>query len=177
MLRSIFAGLCAVVASSAAVLAADLTISSPAFADKGQMAAKYSCDGEGVSPPLVFANVPPRTASLALIVEDPDIPEQFKSQVPGGVFDHWVHLGHRRRQQGLRGRRREGRHQRRGRAGLLPRVPARQGAPLLLQALRSGHEARAPPSRARPICRRAMAGHILQQAAMIGMYGPSVGKK
>ena len=90
MLRTIFAGFCAVVASSAALIAADLTIASPAFADKGQMAAKYSCDGEGVSPPLVFSNVPPRTASLALIVEDPDIPEQFKSQLPGGVFDHWV---------------------------------------------------------------------------------------
>ena len=33
MLRSIFAALCAVVASSASAIAADLTISSPAFAD------------------------------------------------------------------------------------------------------------------------------------------------
>src|SRR3954471_21805188 len=90
MIRTIIAGLCAVVALSVAVIAADLTITSPAFADKGQMAAKYSCDGEGVSPPLVFSNIPPRTQSLALIVEDPDIPEQFKAQVPGGVFDHWL---------------------------------------------------------------------------------------
>ena len=68
----------AVTVSGAALLAADLKISSSAFADKGQMAAKYSCDGEGVSPPLTFSNVPPKTASLALIIEDPDIPEQFK---------------------------------------------------------------------------------------------------
>ena len=112
MLRAVFAGMCAVIASGAAVMAADLGISSPAFADKGPLAAKYSCDGEGVSPPLCSATSRPRTASLALIVEDPDIPEQFKSQVPGGVFDHWVIWDIARRQQGIRGGCGQGRHQR-----------------------------------------------------------------
>jgi phosphatidylethanolamine-binding protein (PEBP) family uncharacterized protein len=76
--------------SSVGLVAADLKISSPAFADRGKLPAKYSCDGEGLNPPLTFSNVPPKTQSLALIVEDPDIPEQFKAQIPSGVFDHWL---------------------------------------------------------------------------------------
>src|SRR3977135_2993068 len=75
--------------SSVGLVAADLKIGSPAFADRGKMPAKYSCDGEGLNPPLTFSNVPAKTQSLALIVEDPDIPEQFKAQIPSGGFDHW----------------------------------------------------------------------------------------
>src|SRR4051794_28467024 len=86
----IFAACAAAVSSTVGLVAAGLKINSPAFADKSQIPAKYSCDGEGVNPPLTFSNIPPRTQSLALIVEDPDIPEQFKAQVPGGVFDHWL---------------------------------------------------------------------------------------
>ena len=41
----------AVTVSGAALLAADLKISSPAFAEKGQMAAKYSFDGASLRPP------------------------------------------------------------------------------------------------------------------------------
>src|SRR5580765_1497175 len=87
--RGVVLAVCAAAISSAGLAAQDLKISSPAFADKGQMAAKYSCDGAGVNPPLTFSNIPPRTQSLALIVEDPDIPEQSKAQVPGGVSDPW----------------------------------------------------------------------------------------
>ncbi len=44
---------------------------------------KYSCDGEGINPPLEIDNVPEDTESLVLIMDDPDVPG-------GGVFDHWV---------------------------------------------------------------------------------------
>jgi Raf kinase inhibitor-like YbhB/YbcL family protein len=51
-----------------------LDLSSPAFADGGMLPPRFTADGEGVSPPLVWGPVPEGTHSLALIVEDPDAP-------------------------------------------------------------------------------------------------------
>lgn len=62
-------------------------ISSPAFAPNGSIPTKYTCEGEGVSPPLAWSGVPAGTKSLALIVEDPDAPDPAK---PTRVVSHWV---------------------------------------------------------------------------------------
>lgn len=43
---------------------------------------KYTCQGENVSPPLEFYEIPQHTQSLVLIMDDPD--------APSGTFDHWV---------------------------------------------------------------------------------------
>jgi Raf kinase inhibitor-like YbhB/YbcL family protein len=51
-----------------------IDLSSPAFANGGRLPPRFTADGEGVSPPLVWGNVPRGTCSLALIVEDPDAP-------------------------------------------------------------------------------------------------------
>jgi len=59
-----------------------LGISSPAFENMGMIPGRYTCDGEDVNPPLVFTGIPSGTASLTLIVEDPD--------APLGTFDHWI---------------------------------------------------------------------------------------
>jgi len=49
-----------------------MRVTSPAF-DEGQTIPKrFTCDGEEVSPPLAFGDVPPRARELALVVEDPD---------------------------------------------------------------------------------------------------------
>jgi Raf kinase inhibitor-like YbhB/YbcL family protein len=47
---------------------------------------RYGRDFENINPPLRIDEVPDGTQSLALIVEDPDIPEA--AGVP--VWDHWV---------------------------------------------------------------------------------------
>jgi Raf kinase inhibitor-like YbhB/YbcL family protein len=53
-------------------------VTSPAF-DPGQTIPKrFTCDGDDVSPPLAFRDVPPRARELALVEEDPDA-------------DHFVH--------------------------------------------------------------------------------------
>ena len=54
--------------------AVSIDLSSPAFAAGGRLPIRFTADGQGVSPPLVWGEVPKRTASLALIVEDPDAP-------------------------------------------------------------------------------------------------------
>jgi Raf kinase inhibitor-like YbhB/YbcL family protein len=54
---------------------------SPAFAYGEMIPARYTCDGENISPPLSIENIPRYTESLTLIVEDPDS--------PGGLWIHW----------------------------------------------------------------------------------------
>ncbi len=59
-----------------------LTVSSPAFRSDGAIPAKYTCDGDGISPPLEIKGIPEETKTLALLVEDPD--------APSGTFLHWI---------------------------------------------------------------------------------------
>jgi Raf kinase inhibitor-like YbhB/YbcL family protein len=58
------------------------TLSSPAFRNGDIIPRAYTCEGANKSPQLVWTAPPPHSASLALIVEDPD--------APGGTFIHWV---------------------------------------------------------------------------------------
>ncbi len=59
-----------------------MKLSSSAFTHDDNIPAKYTCDGENVSPPLEIIGVPPAAKSLALIVSDPD--------APAGDWVHWV---------------------------------------------------------------------------------------
>ena len=47
----------------------------------------HTCDGENVAPPLGWSGPPARTASYALIVDDPDAPDP---KAPKRTFVHWV---------------------------------------------------------------------------------------
>ncbi|MCP3734947.1 YbhB/YbcL family Raf kinase inhibitor-like protein [Sphingomonas sp. RP10(2022)] len=51
-----------------------LDLSSPAFADGARLPERFTADGAGVSPPLIWGMPPEGTACLALLVEDPDAP-------------------------------------------------------------------------------------------------------
>ena len=51
-----------------------IELSSPAFGHGVRLPARFTADGEGISPPLIWGDVPDGTASLALIIEDPDAP-------------------------------------------------------------------------------------------------------
>lgn len=64
-----------------------LTISSSDFLNDGPIPFPYTCDGEGMNPPLTIEGVPDEAKSLVLIVYDPDVPRVLKSD---GNFDHWV---------------------------------------------------------------------------------------
>lgn len=59
-----------------------LSISSLVFQEGEGIPAKYSCEGQDISPPLAWGEPPADTNSFALIVDDPD--------APGRVFTHWV---------------------------------------------------------------------------------------
>ncbi len=58
-----------------------IEITSPVFRS-GMIPAHYTCDGDDVSPPLSWGDVPEGARSLALIADDPD--------APGKTWVHWV---------------------------------------------------------------------------------------
>jgi Raf kinase inhibitor-like YbhB/YbcL family protein len=53
-----------------------------AFEADGMIPKKYTCDGQDISPPLTWSDVPAGAKSLALIADDPD--------APMGTWVHWV---------------------------------------------------------------------------------------
>lgn len=59
-----------------------MKISSPAFEHNQLIPAKYTCDGENITPPLSILNVPANAKTLVLIVDDPD--------APAGDWVHWL---------------------------------------------------------------------------------------
>jgi Raf kinase inhibitor-like YbhB/YbcL family protein len=59
-----------------------MTLTSDAFKEGDTIPAKHTCTGQGISPALKWNGAPEKTASFALIGEDPDAPR--------GTFTHWV---------------------------------------------------------------------------------------
>ncbi|MBI3292291.1 MAG: YbhB/YbcL family Raf kinase inhibitor-like protein [Elusimicrobia bacterium] len=59
-----------------------MELKSSAFEAGGAIPAKYTCEGPDVSPPLSWSDVPTGTKTLALIMDDPD--------APMGTWVHWV---------------------------------------------------------------------------------------
>ncbi|MBM4271663.1 MAG: YbhB/YbcL family Raf kinase inhibitor-like protein [Deltaproteobacteria bacterium] len=59
-----------------------MLITSSAFTEGSMIPAKYTCDGQDISPPLAWREAPAGTKSFALICDDPD--------APMGTWVHWV---------------------------------------------------------------------------------------
>jgi hypothetical protein len=64
-----------------------MKLESPAFSHQGVMPRRFSCDGDDVSPPLVWSGLPSGTKTLVLIVDDPDAPDP---KAPKMTWVHWV---------------------------------------------------------------------------------------
>ena len=64
-----------------------LEIHSSAFADQTAIPDRYTCQGKDLSPPLAWSGVPDGTKSLVLIVDDPDAPDP---QAPKMTWVHWL---------------------------------------------------------------------------------------
>jgi Raf kinase inhibitor-like YbhB/YbcL family protein len=70
-----------------AAAATGLTLTSPAFAPGAEIPARFTCEGEDVSPALAWSGAPAGTRSFALIVDDPDAPDPA---APKRTWVHWV---------------------------------------------------------------------------------------
>lgn len=64
-----------------------LMLTSTVFLPDGNIPARYTCDGQDLSPPLLWSGLPAGTQSLALIVDDPDAPDPA---APKMTWVHWV---------------------------------------------------------------------------------------
>ncbi|ROR34575.1 PBP family phospholipid-binding protein [Inmirania thermothiophila] len=152
-----------------------LTLTSPAFGDGDEIHARYTCDGDDVSPPLAWSGVPAGTRSLALIVDDPDAPDP---SAPRMTWVHWVlydlppasaGLPEAVTPEALPAGTREGRNDwgRTGYGGPCPPV-GRHRYFFKLYALDATLGDLGRPTKA--ALEAAMQGHVIEQARLVGTY-------
>jgi len=67
-----------------------MELTSEAFSDGEMVPKRFTCEGENISPPLEIADIPEKATTLAILVTDPDIPDEVKDSMGIDVFDHWV---------------------------------------------------------------------------------------
>lgn len=152
-----------------------LTLTSPSFQHGGMIPLRHTCEGDDLSPALVWRGLPAKTQSLALIVDDPDAPDP---QAPKMTWVHWVLYNLPPTT-----------------AELAEGVPARQLPAGTLQGLndwsRTGYGGPCPPigrhryfhklyaldvmlpdlkHPGKGALEKAMQGHVLAQAELIGLY-------
>ena len=64
-----------------------MKLTSSAFTHGGNIPAEYTCESDDVSPALEWTGMPAGTGSLVLIVDDPDAPDP---KAPKMTYVHWV---------------------------------------------------------------------------------------
>jgi Raf kinase inhibitor-like YbhB/YbcL family protein len=150
-----------------------LNLTSPAFGHNGSIPPRHTCDDADRSPPLAWTGVPAGARSLVLIVDDPDAPDPA---APKMTWVHWI-LYNLPAQDGSLAEA----------AATLP-VGTREG---LNDWKRTGYGGPCPPigrhryfhklyaldtvlpdlrHPTKPQLEKAMQGHILAQAELIGTY-------
>lgn len=60
----------------------NMKLSSPAFENNSNVPSRFTCEGRDINPPLIIENIPAGAKSMALIVDDPDAPMK--------TWVHWV---------------------------------------------------------------------------------------
>ena len=153
------------------MLTENFSLTSKGFKHGDMIPSKYTCDGDDVSPSLLWGNVPGGTKTLALIMDDPD--------ATGGIFTHWVLFNlpvtvislpegvprlDRLDNGGIQGKNDFGR---KGYGGPCP--PKRHTYRFILYALDT--DLKLGPGATRENVLKAMEGHILARAELDGKYG------
>jgi Raf kinase inhibitor-like YbhB/YbcL family protein len=145
---------------------AGFVLTSDAFADGEPIPRRHTCDGDDLSPALSWSGTPPETLSFALVVDDPD--------APVGTFTHRLAWGIPAEADGLRegepapGEGRNGF----GSAGWRGPCPPPGDGPhryfFRLHALDA--EPALAPGADRQRFERAIEGHVLATAELVGLY-------
>jgi Raf kinase inhibitor-like YbhB/YbcL family protein len=150
-------------------------LTSSAFGPGREIPARHTCEGEDLSPALAWSGAPAGTESFALVVVDPDAPDPA---APRTTWVHWVVYGlpadaaglaEGMRAESLPRGTREGRNdwKRTGWGGPCPPI-GRHRYFFKLYALDTVlPDLGLPDARA---LERAMAGHVLAKAELVGTY-------
>jgi Raf kinase inhibitor-like YbhB/YbcL family protein len=158
--------------------AVTLRMTSSSFEHESEIPTKPTCEGANVSPHLAWSGVPPGTKSLALIVDDPDAPDP---RAPKITWVHWVVYdlpasvtGLPEGVTNLPAGAQEGRNdwKKTGYRGPCPPIGRHRYFHKLF-ALDVVLPDLGQPDKA--ALERAMTGHVLAQATLIGMYAKSGG--
>ena len=64
-----------------------MALTSSAFGHNSEIPTRYTCEGDDISPALSWTDVPAGAKSLVLIVDDPDAPDPA---APKMTWVHWV---------------------------------------------------------------------------------------
>ena len=146
-----------------------LKLTSPAFGNNGSIPSEHTCDGDSTPPPLEWSGAPEGTRSFALIVDDPDAPDP---KAPKRTFVHWVAYDIPGPSTRLDGGHRDGVNDAHGRGYTGPCPPiGRHRYFFKLYALDRELGDLGRPSKAE--LERAMSGHVLEQAELVGTYAHS----
>ena len=151
-----------------------MKISSPVFEHNGTIPQKYTCQGKNVNPPLTFSDIPAEAKSLALIMDDPDVPNCVR---PDCMYDHWILYNvspsirsiaeHAAAPPGVQGKNTSGQNRYTG-----PCPPDREHRYFFkLYAL--DKMLSLPEGSSKRDLEKAMKGHILAEAELIGRYEKS----
>ncbi|MEX0649976.1 MAG: YbhB/YbcL family Raf kinase inhibitor-like protein [Candidatus Andersenbacteria bacterium] len=64
-----------------------MKLTSSVFEHNKEIPTVYTCDGSDTNPPFTIDDVPDTAVSLALIMEDPDVPAHVRED---RMWDHWL---------------------------------------------------------------------------------------
>jgi Raf kinase inhibitor-like YbhB/YbcL family protein len=144
-----------------------LKLNSPAFENNKEIPVDYTCDGAGTSPPLEWSDPPDGTKSFALIVDDPDAPDP---KAPTRTYIHWVAYDIPGSATSVDGdARREGLNDEKQR-GYTPPCPPRGRHRYFFKLYALDAELGDIGVPTKSDLERAMRGHVLERAELIGTY-------
>jgi Raf kinase inhibitor-like YbhB/YbcL family protein len=64
-----------------------MELTSKAFRQGGKIPSSYTCEGTNAHPHLSWSHVPDGTKSFVLIMDDPDVPSFVRKDC---MYDHWI---------------------------------------------------------------------------------------
>jgi Raf kinase inhibitor-like YbhB/YbcL family protein len=165
--RIVVAGLFAIGLSAMTISAQGMKITSTAFGPNGSIPSKYTCDGAGMNPPLAFSGVPAAAKSLALVVEDPDVPKNLKAD---GLFEHWLIWDIDPKSKGFAEGEGKGGINEMGTAGFIGPCPPDREHRYFFKLYALNAKLTGAKISSKADLDKAMAGHIVAQAELVGLY-------
>lgn len=140
-----------------------MKLSSPDFEHNAVIPAKFTCQGKDINPVLIIDDLPAGARSLALIVDDPD--------APMGTWVHWVvyniPLISRIKENSIPGTQGSNDFGRKDYGGPCPPSGTHR---YFFKIYALDTELNLPEGISKKDLEKAMQGHILDQAELIGLY-------
>lgn len=141
----------------------EMRLSSPEFEHNQPIPAKFTCQGEDINPGLAIGDIPEEAKTLALIVDDPD--------APMGTWVHWVvydiPVTNHIKQESIPGKQGKNDFGRKDYGGPCPPSGTHR---YFFKVYALDKQLGSPEGISKQDLEKAMQGHILGQAELIGLY-------